>query len=550
MKLFRNILLLLLAGVCFQLHSQPRLVINGSTPAFDNETHTYLLSVDEQYQDTPLSASVSLSDSDAGQQLFIEGEAVTGTYTFGKVGEDQKYAIEVVSASESTTYTLQFTFLPVLTIRGGELSNEYTEAQVDWQEDGTLSEGLLAKVKWRGGSTNIEGKHKRNYKLSFVDAEGQKQNHSFGPLRNDNSWVLDAGQADMFRVRNLVMAQLWQDFAHAPYYIDQEPKALSATRGVMVELFLNDQYRGIYNLCEPIDRKQMKLKKFDADGTIHGGLWRASAFGDATFFNVPAEYDNTLPKNNVWEVKYPEVEDLCPTDYSTLRNAILFVVTSSDEEFRASVADYFDLPVLVDYYLFANVGNLFDICGKNILWAVYDKQVDKKLTPAMWDLDCCMGQNFTDDPLRPDYVAYNTELLFVNNVFHRLMTLNVNRFNEAVLSRYHELRPTVFSVASLQQRFVNAYEAMRRSGALQREERRWSGDSDIAGLDLNFSEELDYIKQWIAQRMAFLDQSFATLAIEELRPDPAAIRCYDLLGRPARSGKGLLLHRGRKTLVR
>ena len=550
MKLFRNILLLLLAGVCFQLQSQPRLVINGITPAFDNETHTYLFSVDEQYQDTPLSVSVSLSDSEAGQQLFIEGEAVTGTYTFGKVGEDQKYAIEVVSASESTSYTLQFTFLPVLTIRGWELSNEYTTVQVDWQEDGTLSEGLLAKVKWRGGSTNIEGKHKRNYKLSFIDAEGQKQNHSFGPLRNDNSWVLDAGQADMFRVRNLVMAQLWQDFAHAPYYIDQQPKALSATRGVLVELFLNDQYRGIYNLCEPIDRKQMKLKKFDADGTIHGGLWRASAFGDATFFNVPAEYDNTLPKNNVWEVKYPEVEDLCPTDYSTLRNAILFVVTSSDEEFCASVADYFDLPVLVDYYLFANVGNLFDICGKNILWAVYDKQVDKKLTPAMWDLDCCMGQNFTDDPLRPDYVAYNTELLFVNNIFHRLMTLNVNRFNDAVLSRYHELRPTDFSVASLQQRFVDAYEAMRRSGALQREERRWSGDSDIAGLNLNFATELDYIKQWIAQRMEFLDQSFATSAIEELRPDSAADCCYDLLGRPARSGKGLLLHRGRKTLVR
>jgi hypothetical protein len=119
-----------------------------------------------------------------------------------------------------------------------------------------------------------------------------------------------------------------------------------------------------------------------------------------------------------------------------------------------------------------------------------------------------------------------------------------------VLSRYHELRPTVFSVASLQQRFVDAYESMRRCGALQREERRWSGDSDIAGLDLNFSEELEYIKQWIAQRMEFLDQSFATLAIEELRPEPAADRCYDLLGRPARPGKGLLLHRGRKTLVR
>ena len=552
MKLFRNILLLLLACVSLHLQSQPRLVINGIIPAFDNETHTYLLSVDEQYQDTPLSVPVSLSDGVVGQQLFIEGVAVTETYTFTKVGEDQKYAIEVVSASGSTTYTLQFTFLPILTIRGGEVGYEYTPAQVDWQEESKLSEAMCANVKWRGGSTNIEGKHKRNYKLSFVDDEGQKQNRSFGDLRSDNSWVLDAGQVDMFRVRNLTMAQLWQDFAHRPYYVNQEPKALSATRGRMVELFLDDQYRGIYSLCEPIDRKQMKLKKFDADGTIHGGLWKATAYGDATFFNVPAEYDNTLPQNNVWEIKYPEVEDLCPTDYSTLRNAIMFVTTSSDEEFRATVADYFDLPVMVDYYLFTNVGNLFDICGKNILWAVYDKQVDKKLTPAMWDLDCCMGQNYKDDPLRPDYVACNTELLYVNNIFHRLMTLDVNHFNEAVLTRYHELRQTVFSVRSLQQRYIDAYEEMRRSGALQREERRWSGDSDIAGLNLNFAEELDYIKQWIAQRMEFLDQSFATMAIEELHPDYSAggeERVWDLRGTIHHGKDGIRIQNGRKRII-
>ena len=90
MKLFRNILLLLLACVSLHLQSQPRLVINGIIPAFDNETHTYLLSVDEQYQDTPLSVPVSLSDGVVGQQLFVEGVAVTETYTFTKVGEDQK----------------------------------------------------------------------------------------------------------------------------------------------------------------------------------------------------------------------------------------------------------------------------------------------------------------------------------------------------------------------------------------------------------------------------------------------------------------------------
>ena len=31
----------------------------------------------------------------------------------------------------------------------------------------------------------------------------------------------------------------------------------------MVEVLLNGEYAGIYNMCEPIDRKQMKLKRYD-----------------------------------------------------------------------------------------------------------------------------------------------------------------------------------------------------------------------------------------------------------------------------------------------
>lgn len=29
--------------------------------------------------------------------------------------------------------------------------------------DGTKTDTLTAKIKWRGGSTNVEGKHKRNH---------------------------------------------------------------------------------------------------------------------------------------------------------------------------------------------------------------------------------------------------------------------------------------------------------------------------------------------------------------------------------------------------
>ncbi len=519
------------------------LTINGITPAYDILTNTYLFSIDPSLLGTSMQAKVEFTEASVSN-LTIDGNATDGNYIFQDVGGDKKYTIETFSNGEQQTCYLQFTALPIMSIQGGYVCYVYTETQMVLQEKGKSPEVMKAKIKWRGATTNSDDKHKRNYSIKFIDDSGNKKDYSFFGLRKDNHWILDAGQVDMFRMRNQLMAQLWLDFAHKPYYSEQEPKALTASRGHIVEVFRDDQYQGIYNLCEPIDRKQMKLKKFEEDGTIHGGLWKATGYGDATFANIPQPYDNSLEKNNVWEVKYPKIDDLCPSDYSTLWNAIYFATTSSDEDFNLHAAEYFDIPVMVDYYLFVAVTNNFDICGKNVYWAVYDKEQDKKLTVAMWDMDCSMGQNYTDDPLHPEYVRYDYPLLTPNSFIYRLLYLNTNNFQETVRKRYLELRKTFFATASLQQRYIDAYELLNRNGAVLREQQRWSQDTDIAGLPLNLAEELDYIKDWIEHRMTYLDQSFITTSIHSpfIRSTTPNERIYDL--------NGILNNRRHKILIK
>ena len=324
----------------------------------------------------------------------------------------------------------------------------------------------------------------------------------------------------------------------------------------MVEVFLNNNYQGVFNLCEPIDRKQMKLKKYDENGTIHGGLWKAVSFGDATFWNIPEEYDNTKERNDVWELKYPEIDDLCPSDYSTLWNAIMFVATSSDHEFNNQVEEFFDMPVLIDYYLFVQLTNGFDICGKNIYWAVYDKEKSKKLSPAMWDLDCTMGQNFIDEPLHPDYVSSTYPLLTPNKIFYRLLQLNTNHFKEKVVQRYADLRENIFSTVSLQRRYVSAYNTLLNSGASQREEQRWSYDTDISGQKLDLKNELEYICTWLEERMSFLDGQFScnpynptSIANINNSPIEEDHRSFTLQGTiPTCSYKGIVISKGKKVI--
>ncbi len=530
------------------LKSQP--IINGIVPFYDKNTNTYLLPIEESHWNNKYKATITLPETTTWCDLKINGENIADEYIFDKIDNNAIYEITAREENSTIRANLSFTFLPIMRIEG-DFGYEYNDAYVTVQMPGQHPMQINAQIKWRGGSTNTASKNKRNYKIKFTNENGEKKDYKLFGLRNDNNWILDAGQVDMFRVRNRIAADIWNEFASKPYYAKQEPEALSASRGQVIELFLNNQYQGIFNMCEPIDRKQMKLKEFEEDnGEIHGGLWKATGWEYATFYDIPEMYDNTKEKWNVFELKYPEVDDLSPSDYSTLYNAIKFVTTTSDKQFADSVECYFDIPVIIDWYIFCNVFAAFDICGKNIYWAVYDKQKDKRLTPAMWDLDCTMGQNFTNDPqyssnnIKPDLKIYQP-----TKIVSRLCELNVNNFNEKAISRYHTLRDGVLSTKRIIEKYTDYYTMLNNSGAAAREEKRWSKNSDISGLTLDFSSEYEYIKDWIIKKMAYLDSNWDYNTAVEFVTETTKNneQRYNLLGIPVDENyKGIVIINGRK----
>lgn len=412
-----------------------------------------------------------------------------------------KYTLLFIMMCINTIIQAQ-NLLPIIKLTGN-FGYDYQEGTVSIiYPDGSSEDNLTAQIKWRGGSTNAEGKHKRNYKIKFTE------DHTFFGLRNDNNWILDAGQADVFRLRNRIATELWNDFATKPYYINEESKALSGVRGEVVEVYLNDEYRGIYSFTECMDRKQLKLKKFDKDGTIHGTLWKSTDYGSSLMYTLPDNYDNSQAMMDVFEAKYPELDDLPETDYSTLWNAIYFVINANDDEFINHVDEYFDLPVIQDYYLFINILGAIDNTGKNMYWAVYDKQKDKKITPAVWDLDLTIGcstlKQYSEEFISPEY-----PILDPFNLVTRLKQTDYNNYNQKISERYKELRNTYFHPDNLISRYKSYYDKLKNSGAADREEEKWSEDSDIYGEIINFDSELEYICNWITERITYLDTIFS-----------------------------------------
>ena len=548
-------LFILILYLAISIPSYAQFTINGKNIIYDKQNDTYMACIPEDAFGKDYEAIILLDIASDWSDLSIDGTQIAYSYTFKQVEGNKLYSIHARKGNKEINTKITFTFLPLLVLQGS-FGYDYAQGSMSlYSSDATEPTISLIKAKWRGGSTNTADKHKRNYKIKSINFKGKSQDISLLGMREDNNWILDAGQIDLFRLRNRIATEIWNDFATKPYYASKEPKTKSGVAGKVVEVILNNEYRGIYSLTEAMDRKELKLKKYDdKNQEFHGHLWKVSSWDKAQFWEIDKDYDNTQETWHAFETKYPDIEDVNPTDYSPLYEAIDFVVNSNDETFKKEVGDYFDIPVLIDYQLFQETLKPVDNNGKNMYWGIYDVAKSKKLTLAIWDLDASVGQDWhCSTPLHPDYVLPNTDLGVkdVFNLYHRLSSLNVDNYNEKVASRYQELRKTYFSEENLISRYQGYYDMLVKSGAASREECQWSKDSDIGGYPLNFKSEIEYIKNWIINRLNYLDTNQFPIStnISEIHQEKSLSTktTYNMLGQKVgASYQGFKIKNGKK----
>lgn len=524
-----RITLLSIALTLISFATHAGISVNGLPVLTDNSSPLMLCSVPERWFEQPLTAKV---DCDIpGAIVTIDGHSVTNgdRYAFGDIGRNHTYSLTVTTSAGTTTQQLAFTALPIVII-DGDFDSDYHPATMALVEPGEPEAlRLSVNAKYRGGITNNEYSHKHNFHVKLVDGAGNKVNRPLLGMRNDNNWILDAGQIDLARIRNHVGMDLWRDFSTKPYYFKHIPEAVNGVHSEFVEAFVNGRYDGIYSLGEAIDRKQLRLKKYDENPKkIHGQLWKSISWESPVKMNSKVySYNNYLDQWGGMALKYPEIDEVSPTDWSTLSKAARFVVESSDEVFVNQVSDFFDIPVLRDYYIFCQVLKAIDNRGKNMYWFVYDKVESKKISVSPWDLDATVGQYYTDlwTSDKEASISPTVELSMKHGLFDRLVQLNPAGFYTLVLQRYRLLRQSTFTLDNLTARYIQPIERLQRIGAAQRETSRWSGDSDIANLNLDFDEQKALIRQWFTDRLQFLDQQFQ---IDVVRGDVNGDKIVDI----------------------
>ena len=545
---------LLLAFVLLTCKAMAQIALGGRQPFNDRTTGSLLFVVpDSCLQD--LYADVVRTDLH-WTDLTLDGKVIAQEMRLGDVSRGKTVLLKGKYDGRDSALAVHFTSLPVIEVKkNSAFTDDYTPCSIilETPDGGSQTIESAALIKHRGGTTNAPDRHKRNYHFKLVDAQGKSLDMPLLGMREDNSWLLDAGQIDLFRMRNHINHELWLDFSSSPYYHNSEPNSVNGCHVRLVELFVNDEYRGLYSLMEPIDRKQLKLKKYKKG--VRGALWKAFSWDHVPFNTAISNYDNTSATCYGFEAKYPEPgDDADTTDYMPLVDAVNFVAGSTDDDFRLHINEYIDMPVFKDYVIFINLINGIDNVAKNCYWSVYDETKDRKITITPWDLDATYGQDWANDIGYQAYCEPNNDLQYITNIDQRSNKLLGEAYTRDLCERYAALRETLFAEDSLVGRFQKHFDTIDFCGALVRETQKWSRDTDLGGKELDFANELNAIKTWLHKRLEYLDKkyNYAPTGIRQISDQTFHNNWwYTLQGiKISHPTSGIYIHNGKKVWIR
>ncbi|GAB3906111.1 hypothetical protein GCM10028803_37970 [Larkinella knui] len=419
-------------------------------------------------------------------------------YSFsGSVGNAFQIGKAYSVTNSNVTYTLFFTDLPLIHVKTDK------KAAISLDDD-VLTRGniFIADASGQPFTSNMgirvrgnlsKGYPKKSYKVELsTDAAGNEaKDAALLGLREDSEWILMAMYKEPARSNNKAGWALWQRMHHVPYAA-KEPQARSYIGMRYCDVFVNDDYKGIYAFTEQIDRKQLKLKKQADDGTVRGELYKGDTWSGATKFDgLPVLPPNTGLTWAGYEIKLPK-----QPFWGNLYELVEFVYKAQADEFKTQIGTRMDLPSLMDYFIFLNVIRGTDNSGKNTYLARYKEGDPYFIVP--WDLDGTYGYLW-DGSKTNRYVDIMT-----NGLFTRL--LSIDSYQRNLRKRWFALRQNELSLANIKNDLAVNNTFLTAQGAYQREGMVWP-----VTLAVN---DLEYIYSWLDKRMAYLDQYFGTLLDE------------------------------------
>lgn len=390
---------------------------------------------------------------------------------------------------------------------GGPLQQTKTEAVVPFRYSSkTQDVAGYAKIKAQGNSSLNYPKKNQTVKL-FRNAEcTQELKMRFKGWGEQNAFCFKSNWIDLTHSRNIVSARLWADVIKSRANYEDLPELLrtspnqGAVDGFPVKVYAAGVYQGRYTINIPKDKWMANM-----DDSLDTHCILCSENYDSGCFRAAANINSSD-----WT---DEVHDTVPETIKTGWNEVIsFVMNSTDEEFRANLGNYFDIPSLIDYHLFGLVSCGLDAYGKNQLYLTYDGQ---KWIAGMYDLDATWGLYWNGSKIvASDYAREDYED-FVSGVSENkgnLLYIRLERlFCEEVQFRWAELKNGVLSIENI----INKFERFTdiASAELVKEDYAvTTGNGAYTSIPSITTNNIQQIRAFALARLAWTDEYVEALS--------------------------------------
>jgi spore coat protein H len=343
-----------------------------------------------------------------------------------------------------------------------------------------------AKAKQRGSSSLDYPKN--SYTLKFPRSSPFSEPDRAGGFLNKHKVVLTTTFDDNSHARQRLAFELWNRLDPAHIQI----QSYSAV------VYIEDRFWGLYTVTDHIDGDLMESNGLPR----HGNLYKAIG-PDANFRLVAKDGKPKKKLHQGLEKKegFPEEGD---GKYADVHEVVRFVATSDDATFAREASLHLDLRDYLDWMIMVSFMEARDNTANNI-YHYHDPGSPWRM--VMWDFNASFGQSWRTTRVRSDRVRFHEA---ENGLFERFLASPT--FSAQLAARYREALDGVLSLSSVYAlldeilhdiRAVIPRDQARWHEAYERFE-RWNDRNDFTSPE----EEAAYIRTWIAERWAVLDEMY------------------------------------------
>ncbi len=410
--------------------------------------------------------------------------------------------------------------LPILIIdtRGQEIRDEYRitadmgiiyngPGQRNNLSDPWNNYNGLIDIEYRGSTSQLYPK--KPYRIETVDSLGNNLNVSLLGMPRENDWVLHNPYSDKSLQRNVLAYKLSNDIGRY------------ASRTRLCEVVLNNEYQGVYVLMEKIkrDRNRVDIAEIDSNDVA----------GDSLTGGYILKLDKTdgenvggwQSDNNIfYQYHYPKPDRIQPQQATYIQNYIqAFETMISSENYQDSYLDFIDLDSFVDHFILNEISENID--GYRLSAYMYKdrESLDNRLVMGpIWDFNIAFGNadNFpgergsewnldylirvaqSDSPVPFWWEIIRNDEEFLERLSQRWWTLRSDKFNSDKLMDF------IDSMAdSLEEAQMRNFEKWPIIG-----EYVWPN----AFIGNTYQEEIDYMKDWLLDRIEWMDSMIDQLS--------------------------------------